>query len=252
MNLRAHGSPEAVVREIYRRLNRRWGPQHWWPAETPFEVIAGAILTQNTSWTNVERALAKLREAGVLSVDGVRSIDIAALEQLVRSSGYYRQKADRLKRIVRFLDEKYDGSLETMFAEPTGTLRAELLSLKGIGHETADAMLLYAGNHPVFVVDAYARRILERHELISPSAKYDEIRTLVEAALRNETVADSTIGCEARPAQLIVHAPSVMSQSHRRACTQVYNEMHGLLVQIGKHYCLKAEPKCEGCPLMGC
>src|SRR5579862_8776686 len=150
---------QTVVRKIYRRLHRNLGPQHWWPAETQFEVIAGAILTQNTSWTNVERALAKLREANVLNIEGIRALPLEELEQLIRSSGYFRQKADRLKRFVGFLDERYGGSLARMFAAPTALLRSELLALKGVGPETADSILLYGGGHQIFVVDAYTRRI---------------------------------------------------------------------------------------------
>ncbi len=135
------------MRAIYRKLSRTWGRQHWWPAETPFEVIVGAILTQNTSWTNVERGMANLRSAGVLSVEGFRALPLPKLEQLVRPSGYFRQKAQRLKNFVAFLDARYDGSLERMFAAPTEQLRAELLTQNGIGPETADAILLYAGNH---------------------------------------------------------------------------------------------------------
>ncbi len=186
MNSDSPIQPQAMVRKIYRKLSHSWGPQHWWPAETAFEVIAGAILTQNTSWTNVERALGESspgRSYSAWKVSG--QLAFPELEQLVRSSGYYRQKADRLKRFVSFLDERYGGSLEKMFATPTETLRAELLSLKGVGHETADSILLYAANHEIFVVDAYTRRILLRHGAITDSAKYDDVRLLVEAALRD-------------------------------------------------------------------
>jgi endonuclease-3 related protein len=242
---------EATVRRIYRRLSHRWGPQHWWPAETPFEVIVGAILTQNTSWTNVERALEKLRQANVLSLDGIRALPLAQLEQLVRSSGYYRQKADRLKLFVSFLDDRYSGSLEKMFAAPTEDLRAELLSLKGIGHETADAILLYAGKHAIFVVDAYARRILGRHGLLRDGAKYDEVRMLVESALRAEVPVEVAKGSRttAAPPVMFIHEPSTMSRAQGSILSQVYNEMHGLLVQVGKHYCHKLQPDCRNCPL---
>jgi endonuclease III related protein len=239
--------PEATVRAIYRKLSRAWGRQHWWPAETPFEVIVGAILGQNTSWTNVERAMAELRSAGVLSVKGIRQVSLPKLEELVRSSGYFRQKAQRLKNLVVFLDERHAGSLERMFAASTEQLRAELLTLNGIGPETADAILLYAGNHESFVVDAYARRILGRHLAVNASAKYNEIRNLIERALQREQPV------EPHPANrqewLQVHEASAMSTSQRSPLAQVYNEMHGLLVQVGKHYCLKQQPKCEVCPL---
>lgn len=239
------------MRRIYRRLSRTWGPQHWWPAETRFEVIVGAILTQNTSWTNVERALEKLRNANVLSVDGIRALPLTELEQLVRASGYYRQKADRLKRFVGFLDEKYGGSLEKMFAAPTDQLRVELLSLKGVGHETADAILLYAGKHDIFVVDAYTRRILGRHGLLPDAANYDEVRSLVEKAVRAELplTALQSNRKNAAPPAMVIHAPSAMSQLQGSRLSQVYNEMHGLFVQVGKHYCHKLDPECQTCPL---
>ena len=238
-----------MVRAIYRKLTRAWGPQHWWPAETPFEVIVGAILGQNTSWTNVERALASLRSANSLTIDAIRALPIAKLEQLVRSSGYFRQKAQRLKSLVSFVDEHYNGSLEQMFATPTGELRSQLLSLKGVGHETADAILLYAGNHEIFVVDAYARRILERHAAVDNSAAYDDVRVLVETALRRQIPMQSKRAVPVLPPSLIVHQPSVVSAATRTSVAQVYNEMHGLFVQIGKHYCHKQEPNCEKCPL---
>jgi endonuclease-3 related protein len=249
MTPKATRSPEAMVRAMYRKLVRSWGPQHWWPAESPFEVVVGAILGQNTSWTNVERALASLRSANVLHIDAMRALPIARLEELVRSSGYYRQKAQRLKNFISFVDHNYAGSLERMFATPTGQLRRQLLSLKGIGHETADAILLYAGNHEIFVVDAYARRILERHQAIEHSARYDDIRALVERALPRQIPAAAKLGKTALPPKLNIHQPSVMSAARRTPASQVYNEMHGLFVQIGKHYCHKQEAKCEECPL---
>ena len=241
-------SPEALVRVIYRTLARRWGRQHWWPAETAFEVIVGAILTQNTSWKNVERALASMRAAGILNLGGIRAASISELQQLIRSSGYYRQKASRLQRFVAFLDEKYGGSLEAMLSTPTEQLRAELLALKGIGPETADAILLYAGHHEIFVVDAYTRRILERHEGIRSTAKYDEIRTLVEHALRKESPLPYSPQGNA-PYDAATHEPSTVSTAARTPLAQTYNEMHGLLVQVGKLYCHRNDPKCADCPL---
>src|SRR4051794_35165533 len=147
-----------AIRNYYAALYHSWGPQHWWPAESQFEVIVGAYLTQNTSWTNVERAMTNLRAADALSVSAIREMPLARLEELVRPSGYFRQKAERLKRFVAFLDERYAGSLGRMFAEPTAKVREELLALNGVGPETADSILLYAGGHEVFVVDAYTRR----------------------------------------------------------------------------------------------
>jgi endonuclease-3 related protein len=247
VNPRSARKPEATVRAIYRKLSRSWGRQHWWPAETPFEVIVGAILTQNTSWSNVERAMANLRSAGVLDVDGIRQLPLLKLQALARPSGYFRQKAQRLKNFVAFLDTRYGGSLEQMFATPTEQLRAELLTQNGIGPETADSILMYAGNHESFVVDAYTRRILERHQAVSANAKYDEMRNLIELALRREKPVESCgPSMQARPQ---VHHASAMSAAQRSPLAQVYNEMHGLLVQVGKHYCLKQQPKCEICPL---
>lgn len=253
MNLSRSGR-ENDLRRYYRALYQAWGRQHWWPAETAFEVIVGAYLTQNTAWTNVERALANLRAAGALNVAGIRGIRLAKLERLIRPSGYFRQKAKRLKTFVVFLDQKYGGSLEKLFSQPTGMLRKELLELNGVGPETADSILLYAGNHPVFVVDAYTRRILERHGILQEKADYEDIRALFERAL-------SPIAQEQqdRPADLspplasgirgAAHRPSVMSTAERAATVQVYNEMHGLIVGAGKYFCKKANAECDGCPL---
>lgn len=235
------------MRAIYRKLSRAWGRQHWWPAETPFEVIVGAILAQNTSWTNVERAMTSLRSAEALNVEGIRELPLPKLEVLVRSSGYFRQKAQRLKSFVAFLDARYGGSLERMFATPTEQLRAELLTQNGIGPETADGILLYAGHHEIFVVDAYARRVLSRHGAVNTSDKYDEVRKLVERSLQREEPVEARRPLrEERPE---VHEASIMSTVGRSRLAQVYNEMHGLLVQVGKHYCLKQQPRCEVCPL---
>jgi endonuclease-3 related protein len=237
-----------MVRAIYRTLMRRWGPQHWWPAQTAFEVVVGAILAQNTSWKNVERALASLRSADALSMAGIRKTPLPRLEEVVRSSGYYRQKAARLKTFVAFVDERYGGSLARMFRTATPQLRAELLSLRGIGPETADAILLYAGGHKVFVVDTYARRILQRHGAIDQAASYDEIRTLVEIGLQRERASPPDVHSPAMDRPL-AHEPTPMSKAERSSLAQVYNEMHGLLVQAGKNYCYNQNPDCERCPL---
>jgi endonuclease III related protein len=209
----------AEIRRYYKALSRAYGPQQWWPAKTKFEVIVGAFLTQNTAWTNVERALVNLRRAGILNVAGIRGASLVQLEQLVRPSGYFRQKASRLKTFVAFLDREYGGSLRGMFAQPTTSLREQLLALNGVGPETADAILLYAGQHPVFVVDAYTRRILERHSIMPVSSRYDEIRELFQQALTNG--AQSAV---------------------------IFNQAHALIVQVGKNHCRK-EASCKGCPL---
>jgi endonuclease III related protein len=213
------------------------------------EVIVGAILTQNTSWTNVERAIATLRAAQKLSVEGIREVPLRTLQRLIRSSGYFRQKAQRLKNFVAFLDARYAGALDRMFATPIEHLRAELLALNGIGAETADSVLLYAGNHAIFVVDAYTRRILERHGLVSGGAKYDEIRNLVERALQCVRPLPPVFDAAPKQARPEAHPPSAMSTALRTPLGQVCNEMHGLFVQVGKHYCQKTAPKCEICPL---
>jgi len=243
-------SRQAEIRKFYRTLYRAWGPQHWWPAETPFEVIVGAYLTQNTSWTNVERAMENLRRAKALSVDGIRKLKLARLERLIGPSGYFRQKAKRLKIFISFLDDQYQGSLERMFARPTAELREELLELNGVGPETADSILLYAGNHPVFVVDAYTRRILDRHQILRDKTDYEEIRLLFEQSLNR--LADEQERLDA-PLESgfpgTVHPPSSMSAAHRTVLVQIYNEMHGLIVGVGKFQCGKSKPKCDGCPL---
>lgn len=243
---------ENSIRNYYDALYRAWGPQHWWPAETRFEVIVGAYLTQNTAWTNVERALGNLRQAGVLSMDGIRKIRLARLEQLIRPSGYFRQKAKRLKTFLAFVDKQYEGSLDQMFSEPTDKLREELLSLKGIGPETADSILLYAGNHPVFVVDAYTRRVLERHGILPEKADYEGIRQLFQTSLLpvakqlQQTKAAPELASEFRGA---AHPPSPVSTERRTVLVQIYNEMHGLIVGVGKHFCGKSQPRCDMCPL---
>src|ERR1700679_1264453 len=162
--------------EYFNSLFTTLGPQHWWPGKTQFEVILGAILTQNTSWKNVELALANLRAAGVFTPSSVKKVHIRRLQSLVRPSGYYRQKARALKAFAQFLRTDYRGSLRRMFAAPTIELREKLLRVWGIGPETADAILLYAGKHPVFVVDAYTKRIMARHGWIGGKAKYEEVR----------------------------------------------------------------------------
>jgi len=244
------------IRAFYVRLFKAWGQQHWWPAQSRFEVIVGAFLTQNTAWTNVEKAMAQLRRDRVLSLAGIRNTPIKKLEQLIRSAGYFRQKAQRLKNFVAYLDQHYAGSLDRMFARSTPELREELLALNGIGPETADSILLYAGNHPVFVVDAYTRRVLDRHRILPLNAPYEEIRQLFEAALG----APEFLGeCEAEMQEAgalrqnlpkgSCHPASRMSSTRRSAKAQVYNEMHGLIVGVGKNYCLKSEVRCEKCPL---
>jgi endonuclease-3 related protein len=201
----------------YSAMSEALGPMRWWPAQTPFEVIIGAILTQNTSWTNVERAIANLRGARMLTPSAIAAARTSRLASLVRPSGYFRQKAIKLKAFVRFLRSEYQGSLKRMFATPTGELREMLLSVHGIGPETADSILLYSGNHPVFVVDAYTHRIFERHGVTQGRPDYEAVRALFETALP--------------------HDP------------RLYNEFHALIVNTGKNWCRKRDPRCAECPL---
>jgi endonuclease III related protein len=213
----ARAGPPAPFRTYYDALFAAYGPQHWWPGRSAFEVIVGAILTQNTSWTNVEPAIRNLRRKKLLTPRAIETVSLGRLAQLVRSSGYFRQKAKKLKCFVRFLRSEFGGSLTRMFRTPTTVLREKLLSVHGIGPETADSILLYAGKHPVFVVDAYTRRLLERHELATPAQSYEEIRRLFERSLPGD-------------------AP-------------LYNEFHALIVRIGKEYCRTRNPLCSECPL---
>lgn len=190
---------------------------HWWPARTPFEVIVGAILTQSTAWGNVERAIVNLRREKVLTPSAMLRISTPRLAALVKPSGYFRQKAKKLKAFVRFLRDGYGGSLKRMFLAPTMELREKLLSVHGIGPETADSILLYAGKHPVFVVDAYTHRILGRHGITDGKPDYERVRALIESSIPNDS--------------------------------ELFNEFHALIVNTGKNWCRKRAPRCQECPL---
>jgi endonuclease-3 related protein len=240
-----HPINRSEIPHYYTALLARYGPQNWWPARSRFEVIVGAYLTQNTNWSNVEKAMVNLRGARLLSISAMRKAPIAKLQALVRPSGYFRQKARNLKTFIAFLDRQYSGSLTRMFAQPTEKLRAELLDLNGVGPETADSILLYAGNHPVFVVDAYTRRVLLRHGIIGQKAPYEEIRGMIEQAI-SSSAAESLV--VKNPASDPRHPVSRMSCSARSALAQHYNELHALIVRVGNHYC-RTKPSCEGCPL---
>jgi len=210
-------APPATLQAYYDALFGAYGPQHWWPGRSAFEVIVGAILTQNTSWTNVEFAIRNLRRERLLTPRAMEVVSLARLARLIRSSGYFRQKAKTVKCFVHFLRSVYGGSLTRMFRTPTSALRDKLLSVHGIGPETADSILLYAGKHPVFVVDAYTRRLFERHELATPEHSYEEIRQLFERSLPGNAA--------------------------------LYNEFHALIVRTGKEYCRTRNPRCTVCPL---
>jgi endonuclease-3 related protein len=204
--------------EVYfQTLSKALGPMGWWPAKDPFEVIVGAILTQNTAWTNVERAIANLRQARLLTQRAIERVPSTRLARLIRPSGYFRQKAKKLKAFARFLREEHGGSLAQMFRKPTSELREQLLAVHGIGPETADSILLYAGAHPVFVVDAYTHRILGRHGFTDGRPDYGAAQSLFETNLPKDAA--------------------------------LYNEFHALLVNVGKNWCRKSRPRCEGCPL---
>jgi endonuclease III related protein len=208
--------PSHELHQYYRRLLRAYGPQSWWPADSPFEVIVGAILTQNTNWRNVERAILNLKRQGLMSPEALRKASRRGLAAVIRPSGYFNIKAGRLKSFVRFLMDQYKGDLDRMFGEPTNVLRRRLLKVRGIGPETADSILLYAGGHPVFVIDAYTRRVLGRHRLVSPRATYGDLQTYI--------------------------------MSHLYPDATEFNEYHALLVKVGKEHCGR-KPTCSGCPL---
>ena len=216
------------LRSMHDALQHAYGPQYWWPAKTPFEVILGAYLTQNTAWKAVERSLENLRAADALTVEGLRRIPLAKLRRLIRPSGFYTRKAPALKAFVTMLDKEFGGSLEKLAAMPTAALRRRLLDLPGVGPETADAILLYALGHAVPVADEYLRRIADRHGLLSTATgragiSYDALTELT----RRVFAADA-------------------EENHR----QLYNEFHALTVAVGKAHCGRTA-RCENCPLAG-
>ncbi|MGB9761278.1 MAG: endonuclease III domain-containing protein [Caldimicrobium thiodismutans] len=206
-----------ILLEIFERLFQHFGPQKWWPAETPFEVCVGAILTQNASWKNVEKAIANLKERGLLHPLKLYHLSLEELANLIKPSGYYNIKAKRLKNFVKFLVENYEGDLEKMKEERLETLREKLLQIRGLGPETVDSILLYALEKPVFVVDAYTYRILSRHNLCPEETTYEELQSFFYAHLEKDI--------------------------------ELFKEYHALLVACGKTFCKKKEPLCEGCPL---
>jgi endonuclease-3 related protein len=207
---------EAGLRKVYERLRNHFGPAGWWPGETPFEVCLGAILTQNTSWTNVERALEVLRRRQLLTFAKLRGLSPSRLAPLIRSSGYYNVKARRVRAFLDFLGREYGGRAEDMAGEEAQALRAKLLSVEGIGRETADSIVLYAAGQPLFVVDAYTRRIFARLGLLAGHASYDAIQRFFMDRLPPNT--------------------------------PLYNDFHAQVVRLGKDVC-RPRPKCGECPL---
>ena len=206
-----------TLMKIYHKLFATFGSQGWWPGDGPFEVLVGAVLTQNTNWGNVERALQNLKAAGKLSPQALHQTRPHELAELIRPAGYFNVKANRLKNLIDWFFENYDGNLKAMFSENLDSLREGLLSVRGIGRETADSILLYAGDMPSFVVDAYTYRVLSRHLLIPEDSTYEEIKSFFEDNLPKDV--------------------------------QLYNEYHALLVKVGKDYCKPRNPRCNECPL---
>ncbi len=205
-----------ILNEIYQLLFERFGPQHWWPGDTQFEIIIGAILAQNTNWTNVEKAITNLKAADCLNPEKLYHLDISRLAELIRPAGYFNIKAKRLKSFLNWLFENYDGKLSNLESLDTIRLRDELLAIKGVGRETADSILLYAFNRPIFVVDAYTARVAVRHGLIEPGADYEQLRELFQSNLPENV--------------------------------QLFNEYHALLVRVGHEFC-RPKARCPGCPL---
>ena len=207
---------QATLTTVYERLLAAFGPQKWWPAQTRFEVIVGAILTQNTNWGNVERALINLKSDKLLSPQALKNISPQKLSLLIRPAGYFNVKAKRLKNFISFLFNEYDGHLKKMMREDCRLLRQKLLDVNGIGPETADSILLYAFDKPVFVVDAYTKRMLYRHNMITPDADYDTIQEMFMKFLRRDV--------------------------------RMFNEYHALIVRLGKDFC-RPKPLCSQCVL---
>ncbi|MBN2568204.1 MAG: endonuclease III domain-containing protein [Deltaproteobacteria bacterium] len=213
----------AQVRErlavIYQKLNEHFGDLKWWPGETPFEISVGAILTQNTSWKNVEKAIRRLKAAEMLTPERLFHAKEEVIAELIRPSGYYRIKAKRLKFFIKFLYDEYNGSMEKMFGADLWDLRKKLLGVHGIGEETADSIMLYGGGKDIFVVDTYTRRIMERAGLVEKDWTYGHIQKLFMENLPQER--------------------------------RLYNQYHAFLVNTGKYYC-KRDPRCDECPLRHC
>nr|WP_321466552.1 endonuclease III domain-containing protein [uncultured Desulfobulbus sp.] len=208
-----------TLNEMYGRMLAQLGPQHWWPAETAFEVVVGAVLTQNTNWKNVERAIDNLKSAGFMSLDALCDLPTGLLAEYIRPAGYYNIKAGRLKNLLVFISEHFGNDLQAFLDQPLAEFREGLLSIKGVGRETADSILLYAAGLPIFVVDAYTHRILLRHQLIDEECDYEALQEL-----------------------FMDHLPCEVP---------LYNEFHALLVKVGNLYCKKKNPDCVACPLQG-
>jgi endonuclease-3 related protein len=210
------GTTRGALARVYRRLRARFGPAGWWPGESPFEVCVGAILVQNTAWANAERALEALRRRRLLSFEALSRVPASRLAPLLRSSGTFRVKARRLRSFLDFLGAEYGGRVEGMAEESPAVLRRKLLAVPGIGPETADSIALYAASHPVFVVDAYTRRVFSRLGLLRGHEAYGDVQRLFEDRLPRDA--------------------------------GLFNDYHAQLVRLGKDHC-RPRPRCDGCPL---
>lgn len=206
------------IEDIYTKLYSFFGPQHWWPGDTPLEVAVGAVLTQNTNWGNVEKAIENLKSGGKLNPRAIHAMSDAALADCLRPAGYFNIKAQRLKNFVGFLMSTYGGDMLSMKKEKVGTVRDKLLSVNGIGPETADSIILYALEKPVFVIDAYTKRILSRHSIALQASSYETLQNIFHSVLKEDV--------------------------------KLYNEYHALFVRLAKEYC-RTVPLCTGCPLEG-
>lgn len=224
------------LRRAYELMRARFGHLHWWPGETPFEVCVGAILTQNTAWTNVERAIANLKAAGVLEAKMLFALPESKLAELIRPAGYFNVKARRLRSFLRVLLEDFGGDLKRLFAGETSVVRARLLAVNGIGPETADSLLLYAGGHHSFVIDAYTKRIFQRHNW-SPET---------EDRGRRAEVGNSKTG-DYDKLKLLCQA--ALNQKAHAARLDYWQDYHAQLVMVGKHFCRTRAPLCDQCPL---
>lgn len=207
---------ERKLQKIYSRLYAAFGPQHWWPGETAFEVAVGAILTQNTSWANVEKAIGNLKKDGLLSAGHLFHMNVRNLAALIRPAGYYNIKARRLKNFVEFLTAGFGGSMRRMKDEEQDVMRKRLLSVNGIGPETADSIMLYALEKPVFVIDNYTKRVLSRHKIMKQDSPYEDFQELFHSSLAREAA--------------------------------LYNEFHALFVRLAKEHC-RTKSLCSGCPV---
>lgn len=225
---------------IYKKIYSKFGPQYWWPAKTPFEVMIGAILTQNTSWRNVEKAILNLKKHKLLNPGKLYRLSEEAVSKLIVPAGYHNVKARRLRKFLEFLFENYKGDIKRMFGVETPALRRQLLSVNGIGPETADSILLYALKRPVFVVDAYTKRILSRHMFLKSNATYEETQSLFLEAFTPLPV---------KPRALARGAGFTGKKENSTDMVKLFNEYHALLVKLAKEFCVKNKPRCDTCPL---